>query len=145
MDPVVASKVHFTRSVADLDKFIPREKIPQELAGDEDWKYSYLDPEGGENETMKDTETRDALLYERLMTGLRMLAATAAWISATTYAEGKEDTGKIEEIKSRRNAIIEEFRLNYWKLDPYVRARSIVDRDGTLKPDVLNGSVVNGG
>ena len=49
MDPVVASKVHFTRSVNDLDKFIPRDQIPRELAGDEDWEYKYIEPEENEN------------------------------------------------------------------------------------------------
>ena len=28
-------------------------------------------------------------MYDRMMIGIRMLAATAAWISATTFAEGK--------------------------------------------------------
>ncbi|KAJ5683058.1 hypothetical protein N7462_006223 [Penicillium macrosclerotiorum] len=135
MDPVVASKVHFTKSVADLDKFIARDQIPQELAGDENWEYKYIEPDSNEDEIMKDTSARDALMYERMMTGLKMLAATAAWISATTYSGGKEDTATVEELKSRRNLIIEDFRQNYWKLDPYVRARALIDRDGTLRSD----------
>jgi hypothetical protein len=139
MDPVVASKVHFTRSVDDLDKFIPRDQIPRELAGDEDWEYKYIQPEENENEIMADTETRDSLMYERMMIGLRMFAATAAWISATDYSKDKEGKEKVEEIKARRNDIIEEFRQNYWKLDPYIRARALIDRAGVLKQD---GTVV---
>lgn len=139
MDPVVASKVHFTRSVNDLDKFIPRDQIPRELAGDEDWEYKYIQPEDTENDIMQDTATRDSLMYERMMIGLRMLAATAAWISATDYSGGKEDKGKVEELKVRRNGVIEEFRLNYWKLDPYIRARALIDRAGVLNGD---GTVV---
>lgn len=134
MDPVVANKVHFTHSVDDLDNFIPRDQIPQELAGDEDWEYKYIAPDHDENDLMKDTETRDSILYERLMIGLKMVAATAAWISATTDSQGKEDKATVEEIKARRDAIIEEFRVNYWKLDPYVRARALTDRAGVLKP-----------
>lgn len=133
MDPVVASKVHFTRSVSDLDKYISRDQIPQELAGDEDWTYKYVEPLADENAVMKDTATRDSLMYERMMIGLRMLAATAAWVSATTFAEGKEDKAKVEELKNRRNAVVEEFKTNYWKLDPYIRARAIIDREGVLK------------
>jgi hypothetical protein len=133
MDPVVASKVHFTKSVADLDKFISRTQIPQELKGDEDWQYEYVEPKKDENAIMKDTATRDSLMYDRMMIGIRMLAATAAWISATTFAEGKEDPAAVDELKSRRNAVIEEFRVNYWNLDPYVRARALIDRTGVLK------------
>lgn len=151
MDPVVASKVHFTRSVNDLDKFISRDQIPRELAGDEDWEYKYIEPEEKENESMKDTETRDSLMYERMMMGLRMFAATAAWISATDYSEGKEDKVKVEELKLRRNGVIEEFRQNYWKLDPYIRARALIDRAGVLKQGGTvivhagsNGDVVSG-
>jgi hypothetical protein len=139
MDPVVASKVHFTRSVNDLDKFIPRDQIPRELAGDEEWEYKYIQPEDNENEIMQDTATRDSLMYERMMIGLRMLAATAAWISATDYSGGPKDTSKVEDLKIRRNNIIEEFKQNYWKLDPYIRARALIDRAGVLKED---GTVV---
>lgn len=135
MDPVVASKVHFTRSVNDLDKFISRDQIPRELAGDEEWEYRYIQPEDNENEIMQDTATRDSLMYERMMIGLRMLAATAAWISVTDYSGGPEDKSKVEELKIRRNGIIEEFKQNYWKLDPYIRARALIDRAGVLKAD----------
>lgn len=139
MDPVVANKVHFTNSVDDLDNFIPRDQIPQELAGDEDWEYKYIAPDLDENDLMKDTETHDSILHERLMIGLKMAAATAAWISATIYSQGKEDKATVEEVKARRDAIIEKFRTSYWKLDPYVRARALTDRAGVLKP---GGSVV---
>lgn len=139
MDPVVASKVHFTRSVDELDKYVPRDQIPRELKGDDTFEYKYIEPAKGENDIMKDTETRDSIMFERFIIGLRMVAATAAWISATTFADGKEDKEKVAELKTRRNGIIEEFRQNYWKLDPYVRARAQIDRAGVLKPD---GTVV---
>lgn len=135
MDPVVASKVHFTKSVKDLGEFISRDQIPRELAGDEDWEYKYIEPEKDENAPMQDTSTRDELMFDRMMTGIKILAATAAWVSSTTFADGKEDKATVEELKSRRDTIIEDFRQNYWKLDPYIRARAIIDRTGMLKPD----------
>lgn len=145
MDPVVASKVQFTRSVADLDKFIPRKQIPKELKGDEDWSYKYIEPVENENAVMLDTATRDSIMYDRMMIGIRMLAATAAWISATTSSERKEEIAKVDELKSRRNEVIEEFRSNYWKLDPYIRARALIDRDGMLLPGgTLSRNAVNG-
>ncbi|CAI7673110.1 hypothetical protein N7533_009694 [Penicillium manginii] len=134
MDPVVASKVHFTKSVKDLDKYISRDQIPRELAGDEDWEYKYLEPKGDENEIMKDKSTGDEIMYERLMIGIKLLATTAAWISATTYAEGKQDAIKVEELKARRSTVVEDFRQNYWKIDPYIRARALIDRSGVLEP-----------
>ncbi|OQE37956.1 hypothetical protein PENCOP_c009G01869 [Penicillium coprophilum] len=134
MDPVVASKVHFTKSVADLDKFIPRDRIPKEFSGNGNWSYSYDEPVKDENAVMKDTATRDSLMYDRMMIGIRMITATAAWISASSHSDGKEEVSKLEEIKSRRNAVIDEFHVNYWKLDPYIRARSFIDRTGMILP-----------
>lgn len=134
MDPVVASKVHFTKSVKDLDKYISRDQIPRELAGDEDWEYKFVEPKEDENEIMKDKSTGDEIMYERLMIGIKLLASTAAWISATTYAEGKQDAIKVEELKARRSTVIEDFRQNYWKIDPYIRARALIDRSGVLEP-----------
>ncbi|KAJ5166679.1 uncharacterized protein N7482_005460 [Penicillium canariense] len=84
---------------------------------------------------MTDTESRDSLMYDRMIIGLRMLAATAAWISATSFSEGKQDKAKAGELKSRRNGVVEEFRQNYWKLDPYIRARAPMDHVGDLQPD----------
>ncbi|KAJ5145462.1 uncharacterized protein N7515_000026 [Penicillium bovifimosum] len=134
MDPVVASKVHFTRSIADLDKFIPRNQIPKEFGGDENWTYEYVEPAENENAVMDDTETRDAIMYDRVMIGIRVLAATAAWVSASSASNGKEEGSKVEELASRREAVIDEFKDNYWKLDPYIRARALIDRTGMLAP-----------
>ncbi|KAJ5799317.1 uncharacterized protein N7518_001385 [Penicillium psychrosexuale] len=146
MDPVVASKVHFTRSIADLDKFIPRSKIPKEFSGDEKWTYKYDEPVKDENAVMKDTATRDSLMYDRMMIGIRMISATAAWISASSQSDGKDKASKVEELKSRRNAVIDEFCVNYWRLDPYIRARSFIDRAGMLLPggELKRDAVVNG-
>ncbi|CAG7994656.1 unnamed protein product [Penicillium salamii] len=142
LDPVVASKIQFTKSVADLDKYIPRNQIPKELKGDEDWNYKYIEPVENENAAIQDTETRDSLMVERTMIATRLLGATAAWISATT---SNEEASKVEEIKSRRNAVVEEFRMNYWKLDPHIRARALIDRDGMLLPGgQLSRGVIEG-
>ena len=135
MDPVVASKVHFTRSIEDLDKYIPRDRIPKEHGGDEEFEYRYIEPEAHEDDIMQDTGTRDALMVERMMVGIQLLAATAAWISSTTFSGGKEDPKRVEAAKAQRAAIIEKFQGNYWKLDPYVRARALIDRTGVLGPE----------
>lgn len=142
LDPVVASKIQFTRSVADLDKYIPRNQIPKELKGDEDWNYRYIEPAENENAPMQDTETRDSLMLERTKIGTRLLGVTAAWILATT---SNEESWKVEGLKSRRDAIVKDFRVNYWKLDPYIRARALIDRNGMLLPGgQLSRGVIEG-
>lgn len=130
MDPVVASKIHFTRSVTDMEEFVSRDQIPKELGGDNDFDYEYIEPDPEENAIMKDAEARDALMRERTMLGLRLLATTAAWISASANSKGKDDGERVSALKARRDGIIRDFESNYWKLDPYVRARALIDRLG---------------
>ena len=106
LDPVVASKIHFTRSVSDLEKFIPKSRILSELEGDEKWDYQYIEPVLGENDIMKDTATRDKIIEEREVMVQKFENATKAWIVGD------------DEKAAERNAIAEELNSNYWKLDP---------------------------
>ncbi|KAJ0419211.1 CRAL-TRIO domain-containing protein [Aspergillus carlsbadensis] len=141
MDPVVASKVQFTKSINDLDKFIPREKIPKELGGDQEFTYKYIEPEADENVTMADKAAGDAAMVSRMMTGLEFIASTAAWISASHSAKKSGEEGEKEAAKhlaERRGEVIERFRQSYWKLDPYVRARALIDRRGAIKDGVVH-------
>ncbi|KAL1956304.1 hypothetical protein VTO42DRAFT_7477 [Malbranchea cinnamomea] len=125
MDPVVVSKVHFTKSLEEVEQFVPRSDIPKSMGGDDDYEYEYIEPVPGENEKMKDTATRDSLLAARLQYASEFQDATMAWIDAAP-GEGKD-------IKEKRHALAEKLRENYWQLDPYVRARSMLDRQGVLQ------------
>ncbi|KAJ5100109.1 hypothetical protein N7532_007110 [Penicillium argentinense] len=131
MDPDIAAKVHFTNSVNDLEKFISRDQIVKELGGAEDWEYEYIEPEENENATMEDTTTRDALIRERQQIGEEFLGATSDWIEA---AKSKDNT-KVQSAASQRAYLAERLRVNYWKLDPYVRARLCLDRMRVIQKD----------
>ncbi|KAK3321660.1 putative phosphatidylinositol transporter protein [Apodospora peruviana] len=124
LDPVVASKVHFTNNVRDMEGFIPLNQIPKELDGQEDWVYSYVEPVAGENDKMKDVATRDRLLAGREALVKEYESATMQWIQNPDSAE----------IKAKRNALAVKLREDYWNLDPYIRARSYYDRTGVLQP-----------
>jgi hypothetical protein len=119
LDPVVASKIHFTRSYADLEKFIPKSQIIKELEGPEDFEWKYIEPTEDENEIMKDTATRDRILEERQEMEERFEEATRQWIAG-------------EDVSAERNKIVDELNENYWKLDPYIRARTVYDRLGMI-------------
>jgi len=79
----------------------------------------------GENDIMKDTETRDKLLAARAEIVKEYEAATLEWI---------RDTGDVEGIKKKRNEIAGRLKVDYWVLDPYLRARSYYDRVGMINP-----------
>ncbi|KAF9890522.1 hypothetical protein FE257_005927 [Aspergillus nanangensis] len=135
MDPVVASKVQFTNSIADLDKYIPRAQMPKEFGGEEDFDYKYIEPKADENAPMLDKAAGDAVLIERMMIGVKMVAATATWISAADSAKTDEERAAAKELKKYRDTFIEQYEQNYWKLDPYVRARALIDRTGAIEAD----------
>ncbi|KAH7322967.1 CRAL-TRIO domain-containing protein [Stachybotrys elegans] len=126
LDPVVAGKVHFTNNRSGLEDFIEPSHIIKELGGDEDWEFKYIEPIPGENDTMKDTATRDALIKAREDLVKEYEATTIQWIN-----EPQGDNAKA--IKAKRDTIAKQLRDNYWQLDPYVRARSLYDRQGVIQ------------
>ncbi|KAM0448619.1 hypothetical protein ACHAPV_010020 [Trichoderma viride] len=123
LDPVVAAKVHFTNNKKDLQEFIEPAHVLKELGGDEDWEYKYVEPIAGENDAMKDTETRGKLVGVREKLMKEYEEATLQWI----------DKSDSKEIIDKRGQLATQLRENYWQLDPYVRARSLYDRQGILQ------------
>ncbi|KAF2175581.1 CRAL/TRIO domain-containing protein [Zopfia rhizophila CBS 207.26] len=131
LDPVVAGKVHFTKNVEELEAFIPKSQIPTELGGDEDWTYSYIEPDPKENSLLSDEEAREGLKEERSELVRKYESTVLEWI----HAEGKEErekTKSLEERRRERDTVAEQLRTNYWKLDPYLRARTLYDRTGVI-------------
>lgn len=119
----MAAKVHFTNNKNDLQEFIEPAHILKELGGDEDWEYKYVEPVIGENVLMKDTEAKGNLVGVREKLTKEYEEATLQWIHK---GDSKETTGK-------RDQLATQLRENYWQLDPYVRARSLYDRQGILQ------------
>jgi len=131
LDPVVASKVHFTNKRAGLEEFITPKQIIKDLDGDEDWTYKYPEPVEGENDVMKDVATKNRLLEERRDLYTQFEDNTRRWIN---QLDGVQD----EEIKVERDGIAAKLRDGYWRLDPFIRARSLYDRQGIILP---NGNI----
>ncbi|KAJ5753477.1 uncharacterized protein N7511_007630 [Penicillium nucicola] len=123
LDPVVAAKVHFITGAKALEELIPREHILKELGGEEDWEYEYVEPVAGENDKLADITARDVILTERDTIGARLFSLTTQWI-----ADPKTDL-------ESRNQTVDKLRQNYWELDPYVRARTVLDRTGVIQGD----------
>lgn len=125
LDPAVAAKVHFTNYRAGLEEFIKPDQIIKDLEGDEDWTYRYQEPVKGENDLMKDTAARHRLLEERRDLYAQFEDNTRRWINHPDSAE----------IKTEREKIASKLRDGYWRLDPFVRARSLYDRQNVIRPD----------
>ena len=130
LDPVVASKVHFTYTAYDLEKFIPRNRIIKELEGVDDWQYKYIEPHPDENKKMEDTATRDKIIARRAELSKEVEQATIAWIKA---ADTQNADVKFA-AEDKRNGVIDQLTALYWELDPYIRARTLYDRYGVIQP-----------
>ncbi|KAJ4118680.1 phosphatidylinositol transfer protein csr1 [Fusarium equiseti] len=126
LDPVVAAKVHFTNNRSELEGFISRDHLIKELEGDENWEYKYVEPIPGENDKMKDTQTRDRMLAEREELVKKFEQATREWIRQPEGEQGKQ-------LKAEREKIAKLLREDYWRLDPYIRARTLYDRQGAIQ------------
>lgn len=109
-----------------MGEFIETGRILKELEGQENWEYSYVEPVAGENEKLKDTDTRDRLLAARELVVKEFEEATLQWIR---HPAGE----KTAAIRSKREAIAGKLRDDYWTLDPYLRARSYYDRIGVIQ------------
>lgn len=136
MNDSLVSKVHFTKTLEDLERFIPRQNLPPDLGGiDDTYQYHYIEPDPhdrAENLPL-DTHspTRDFLLGQRQRIAEDLLEATRLWLQ-TVAMRDRIGTAVQED---RRAELIEELRLNFWKVDPFIRARCQLDREGIIVSD----------
>ncbi|KAH6873327.1 hypothetical protein BKA58DRAFT_164851 [Alternaria rosae] len=128
LDPVVAGKVHFAKTIDDLSNYIPKSQIPTELGGDEKWEYKFPEPVSGENDKMAEEKPKQELQSERQQIVDNYETSVLEWVHAG-------DGAPADEKRKERDSIAEQLRQNYWKLDPYVRARSLYDRMGVLQSE----------
>ncbi|QEL62753.1 hypothetical protein CJJ09_004933 [Candidozyma auris] len=125
LDPVVASKVHFTKTADDLAKFADKKYIPKDLGGLDDYAPKYIVPTQ-ENAGRKPKDAQfEELIQQRRELLFTFIETTLAWIRAKSAKESTE----LMDLKIQLGA---ELAKNYLKLDPYVRTRGVFDRDGQI-------------
>lgn len=127
LDPVVASKIRFTKDDKDLEEVMPRANIPHDLGGDEDWSYEYVEPRAGEVEALRSGKDAQRKEIETERAGLvdEFEKLTLQWVRGEVPAAT---------LQPRRSEVAKRLAENYWRLDPFVRAPSLYDRLGVLGP-----------
>lgn len=126
LDPVVASKIHFTKSIKDLNQFIDSDNLPESIGGNDPYAGEYPDPkpEDGHPPKPKDSVYRQ-ISKQRDENLVKFLETTKRWVESTNpdvsarYLQDKIDFGI-------------EIAQSYVDLDPYVRIPGIYDRNGSL-------------
>jgi hypothetical protein len=120
------SKITFTKTPDDMDKIVSREALQTEYGGSDPWQYEYVEPVPGENDRMKDDETRNRIQLEHDELAREFTVRTARWTNE------EAGTAKAEEASAARNELAARLYEKYWELDPYIRARTYYDRVGAV-------------
>ncbi|OKL62978.1 hypothetical protein UA08_02064 [Talaromyces atroroseus] len=136
MNDSLVSRVFFTKNLSDLELYIPRQNIPSDLGGSEDkYQYHYIEPDAddlAENLPLEThSPTRNFLLNQHHRISEEFLETTRLWLQTSAM----RDTIGTAVQQDRRAELIEELRINFWKLDPFVRARCQLDREGVIVSD----------
>ncbi|RIA92224.1 CRAL-TRIO domain-containing protein [Glomus cerebriforme] len=122
LDPVVASKIHFTKTEQDLKNFIPQERLIEDLGGKDKWKYKYIPPTVDENYKMNDEITKKELIETRTKFEHEFENIIKKWI---------EDPDN-EKIINERKQLKVELRKAQLDLDPYIRSKTYYHRIGII-------------
>ena len=126
MDPVVASKINFTRSASDMARFIDKKNLQKSYGGEDGWEYEYVEAVPGENSQLEKVDEAAKLLEERIETAIELVGLTVDWASASAQSDAEKGT------VPKRDEAIQKFQENYWKLDPYIRAKTYLHRVGVV-------------
>lgn len=140
LDPVVAAKIHFTKTVEDLEQYIQKSNIIKELGGDDPFEYKYVEPDPISEKTLSTQDAshhqkRDSLLYDRAQTVLQFQNKTYDWLASSSSSTSDSSSS----LKTERDSLAKSLRTGYWDVDPYIRAGSYYDRVGVIG----KGGVVN--
>lgn len=134
LDPVVAQKVQFTSNLKDLEEYVPRDHIPKDMGGAEDWVYEYVEPRPDVEDALLAESDKEAVEKRRQLEEARAGKVkeyerlTQVWVHHGDAAT----TGQDGDVAKQRADVAEALRKGYWELDPYVRARSLYDRTGII-------------
>ncbi|KAF9170547.1 hypothetical protein BGX21_008531 [Mortierella sp. AD011] len=133
LDPVVASKIRFCRSDKELTEIIDANHLPTKYEGGKDnFTYQYYPPQSGENDAMKDTATTNTVRDEWSVLTSKFESLTREWVNSSKPGSRSE-----AEIEDERANVAKELRVAYFKMDPYIRARTLYHRstNPVLLPD----------
>lgn len=127
LDPVVASKIVFTKNFKDLSGYISPDYIPEQLGGIDKSGPDYPIPQPGDDVPPKPIDaTYKRLEKERDELLMRLFTNTIRWVESTNPDVSSK---YLEE----RIGINIELSNNYIEIDPYVRCPGPYDRNGSLK------------
>ncbi|KAF9426684.1 hypothetical protein BGZ76_002648 [Entomortierella beljakovae] len=140
LDPVVASKVRFTRNDKELVEYIDASHIISKYEGGLDkFKFQFIPADPNENSRMGNLKAKERAQEEWKAVLWKYEALTREWVNCK-ITEGSRSESVIE---AERSKVCKDLRKAYYKLDPYIRARTQYHRSSQTTQPVIHedGSV----
>lgn len=127
LDPVVASKINFTKNSSDLEKYIDNKELIKDLGGSSDYEYKYLEPTREANGLAIDVNDSVSVdcVAEREQLQRAFIEKTIEWIEASDIKSSKA-------LLDERIQIGKKLTENFKTFDGCVRNRGHYDRVGDI-------------
>ncbi|TKY90729.1 hypothetical protein EX895_000727 [Sporisorium graminicola] len=122
LDPVVRSKVKFSKKPEDLD-IVPKERLLSNMGGDNINEFEFVEPEEGENEQTKDEEGKKRTWDNYMSIAKEYEQVTRKWC---------ETKGKDKDVVNQRELLVKKLRVAQYEHEPYFRGKTVYHRDGTI-------------
>lgn len=122
LDPVVRSKVKFTKKPEDLD-IVPKERLLTNMGGDNTSEFEFIEPVEGENDQTKDEEGKKRTWNNYMSLAKEYEQITRKWC---------ETKGKDQKVVQQRELLVKKLRVAQYEHEPYFRGKTVYHRNGTL-------------
>lgn len=121
LDPVVRSKIRFTKGPSDMEDRIPAERFLDSLKGTMTTKFEFIEPEKDDNKLHEDKEKREQTMKNYMDLAKEYEDATRAWAS-------KGDS----KASDKRQVLVKKLRIAQFEMEPYWRGKTVVHRAGQI-------------
>ncbi|PWN53091.1 hypothetical protein IE53DRAFT_384440 [Violaceomyces palustris] len=122
LDPVVRSKVKFTKKPSDMD-LVPPERLAKIMGGENQTEFEFVEPKEGENDLVKDQEGRKRTWGKYMSLAKEYENVTKQWCASG---------GKDADVNAQRELLVKKLRLAQFECEPYFRGLTVYHRNGTL-------------
>nr|CDI51422.1 conserved hypothetical protein [Melanopsichium pennsylvanicum 4] len=122
LDPVVRSKVKFTKKPEDLDS-VPKERLLSNMGGENTSEFEFIEPVEGENDQTKDEEGKKRTWNNYMSLAKEYEQITRKWC---------ETKGKNAKVVQQRLLLVKKLRVAQYEHEPYFRGKTIYHRAGTI-------------
>ncbi|SOV08198.1 related to CSR1 - phosphatidylinositol transfer protein [Ustilago sp. UG-2017a] len=122
LDPVVRSKIKFTKKPEDLD-LVPKERLLTSMGGENTSEFEFVEPVEGENDQTKDEEGKKRTWNNYMTVAKEYEQITRKWC---------ETKGQDKEVAKKRELLVKKLRVAQFEHEPYFRGKTIYHRDGTI-------------